>query len=783
MSSTTITRREKLVGKRIRRREDPRMITGTATYVDDIKLPNMLYAAFVRSPHAAANIRSIDISKAAALPGVVAVYVGKDTKDVGGVVCGVDLPGLRKPHHNVIAIDRVYLVGHSVAVVVATDRYVAADGADLIEVDYEVLEAVADPEKAIAAGAPAVHPEWPDNIAFRFEQKGGDADAAFAEADVVCKQRMISQRMVANPMETRGCVASWHSADRALTIYTSTQIPHLARTILAGMLGLEENRLRLIAPEVGGGFGCKLNVYAEEAVVSFAAMKLGRPVKWIETRRENFLTTIQGRGHVDYWEIAAKRDGTILGVKVKIIQDLGAYHQLLTPAIPTLSVLMMPGLYNTRNIQAEIVGVFTNCVPTDAVRGAGRPEATYGIERMVDILAAELKMEPADIRFKNFVAADQFPFATATGLNYDSGDYANTFHKALDMIGYKKLREEQAAARKQGRLVGIGISTYGEICAMGPSPAVAAGGWESATVKVEPSGKVTILTGISPHGQGEETTFAQIAADELGVPIDDILVLHGDTSIVQYGIGTFGSRGTAVGGTALYLALQDIKDKVLKWGAMLLDAADPSTVRFEGGQCIDDATGKTIFFQTIAGAAYRAMKIPAHSEPGLVATRFWEPGNFTYPFGAHIVHSEIDPETGQVEIKRYVMVDDIGNILNPMLVDGQLHGGASWGLGQALWEHAIYDDNGQLVTGEFMDYALARARNMPWIESAHTCTPSPVNPLGVKGVGEAGTIGSTPAMVNSVVDALSPLGVRHVDMPLTPEKLWQLISTRRTEAK
>ena len=780
MAATTVTGPAKLVGQRIRRREDPRMLTGTATYVDDIKLPNMLYATVVRSPHAAANIRSIDTTKAVAHPGVIAVYTGQDTKDVGGIVCGVDLPGLRKPHHTILATDRVYLAGHAVAVVVATDRYVAADAADLVEVDYEVLQAVADPEKAIAPGAPAVHPQWPDNIAFKFEQKGGDIEAAFAGADVVCKQRMISQRMVANPMETRGCVATWHAADRALTIYTSTQIPHLARTILAAMLGLEENRLRLIAPEVGGGFGCKLNVYAEEALVSFIAMKLGRPVKWIENRRENFLTTIQGRGHVDYWEIAARRDGTIVGIKVKIIQDLGAYHQLLTPAIPTLSVLMMPGLYNARNIHAEIVGVFTNCVPTDAVRGAGRPEATYGIERMVDILAAELKMDPAEIRFKNFVAADQFPFATATGLHYDSGDYAATFHKALDMIGYKTLREEQAAARKQGRLVGIGISTYGEICAMGPSPAVAAGGWESATVKVEPSGKVTILTGISPHGQGEETTFAQIAGDELGVPIDDILVLHGDTSIVQYGIGTFGSRGTAVGGTALYLALQDIKEKVVLWGSMLLESND---VRFEGGLCIDNATGKSVSFQAIAAATYRAMKIPAHSEPGLVATRFWEPGNFTYPFGAHIIHSEVDPETGQIEIKRYVLVDDIGNILNPMLVDGQLHGGASWGLGQALWEHAIYDDNGQLLTGEFMDYVIAKARTMPWLESAHTCTPSPVNPLGVKGVGEAGTIGSTPAMVNSVVDALSPLGITHVDMPLTPEKLWQLISSRKPEAR
>ncbi len=755
------------------------MLTGTATYVDDVKMPNMAHLAFVRSPHAAANIVSIDTSKAAALPGVIGVYFGKDFSEVADVVCGVDLPGLRKPDHHVVATDRVYLVGHAVAVVVATDRYVAADAAELVEVEYEVLQGVADPERALAEGAPAVHPQWPDNVAFKFEQKGGDIDAAWAEADVICKQRMISQRMVANPMETRGVVASWHAADRALTLYTSTQIPHLARTILAGMLGIDEARLRLIAPEVGGGFGCKLNVYPEEAVAGFLARKLGRPVKWIESRRENFLTTIQGRGHVDYWEIAAKRDGTILGVKVKILQDLGAYFQLLTPAIPTLSVLMMPGLYNTRNIQAEIIGVFTNCVPTDAVRGAGRPEATYGIERMVDVLAAELKMDAAEIRFKNFVQPEQFPFTTATGLNYDSGDYAATFQKALDMTGYKQLREEQAAARAEGRLVGIGISTYGEICAMGPSPAVAAGGWESATVKVEPSGKVTVLTGISPHGQGEETTFAQITADELGVGIDDVLVLHGDTSIVQYGIGTFGSRGTAVGGTALYLALQDIREKVMKWGALLLDATN---VRFEGGLCIDDATGKSVTIQAVAAAAYRAMKIPAHSEPGLVATRFWEPGNFTYPFGAHIIHSEVDRDTGQVEIKRYVLVDDIGNILNPMLVDGQLHGGASWGLGQALWEHAIYDDGAQLVTGEFMDYTLARARTMPKLESAHTCTPSPVNPLGVKGVGEAGTIGSTPAMVNSVVDALSPLGVTHIDMPLTPEKLWQVIKAAKQEA-
>jgi aerobic carbon-monoxide dehydrogenase large subunit len=771
--ATTITKLDKLVGKRIRRREDPRLITGTATYVEDITMPEMQHCVFVRSPHGAANIRSIDTSKAAALPGVTAIFVGKDTQNVGGVVCGAELPGLRKPHHHILAIDRVYYSGHAVAVVVATNRYIAADAAELVEVDYDVKQAVTDVEKALAPGAPAVHPEWPDNVSFTFNQSGGDIDKAFAEADVVVKQRITSQRLVPNAMETRGVVAEWRSAERSLNIYTSTQIPHLARTILAGMLGLEENRLRLVAPEVGGGFGSKLNVYAEEALVAFIAMKLGKPVKWIESRRENFLVTIHGRGHVDYFEMAAKRDGTILGLKLKLIQDLGAYMQLLTPAIPTLSVLMMPGLYNFRNIKAEIIGTFTNCVPTDAYRGAGRPEATHGIERMVDILAAELRMDPAEIRLKNFVSKDQFPFPTATGLNYDSGDYAATLNKALEITNYRQLRKDQAAARKEGRLMGIGISTYGEICAMGPSPATPAGGWESATIKIEPSGKVTVLTGSSPHGQGEETTYAQIAGDELGVDIDDIVVLHGDTSVVQYGIGTFGSRNTAVGGSAVYYACQEIKEKVKKFGAMLLKTDD---VTLDGGKCVDAKTGNSVSLQQIAAASYRALQLPPGTDPGLVATKFWEPPNFTYPFGAHIIVSEVDRETGQIEIKRYVAVDDIGNIVNPLLVDGQLHGGAAQGLGQALWEEAVYDDNGQLVTGEFMDYAMPRARSMPWIESSHTCTPSPVNPLGAKGVGEAGTIGSTPAVVNSVVDALSPLGVRHIDMPLTAEKIWKLVN-------
>jgi carbon-monoxide dehydrogenase large subunit len=770
--ATTISKPETLIGKRIRRREDPRLITGTATYVDDIKMPGMHYAAIVRSPHGAANIKSIDTSKAAATKGVVAVFTGKDIEKVAPVPCGASLPGLRVPVHTILATNRVYLVGHPVAVVVATDRYIARDAADLVEVDYDVLPTVTDVEKALEAGAPAVHPEWPDNTAFTFHQEGGDAAKAFAEAEVIVKQRITSQRLIPAAMETRGVVAEWRAADRALNLYTSTQIPHLCRTLVAMMLGLEENRLRLVAPEVGGGFGSKLNVYAEEALMGFIAMKIGHPVKWIESRRENFLCTIHGRGHVDYYEIAAKRDGTITGIRLKIIQDLGAYHQLLTPAIPTLSVLMMPGLYKTQNICADIVGVFTNCTPTDAYRGAGRPEATHGIERMVDMLATELKMDPAEIRLKNFVQKEQFPFPTATGLVYDSGDYAAPLRKALELVSYEKLRAEQAAARKQGKLMGIGLSTYGEICALGPSPATPAGGWESATVKIEPSGKVTIMTGASPHGQGEETTFAQIAADELGVDIDDVLVLHGDTSIVQYGIGTFGSRATAVGGTALYFALQELKAKVKKFGELLLGSEDVSLV---GGKCVDNKSGATKSLQEIAGASYRAMALPPNTQPGLVSTHFWEPPNFTFPFGAHVAVTEVDRETGAITIRRYVAVDDCGNILNPLIVDGQVHGGVAQGLGQALWEQAVYDDNGQLVTGEFMDYAMPRAHMMPWIESSHTCTPTPVNPLGVKGVGEAGTIGCSPAVVNSVVDALSTLGVKHIDMPMTPEKIWTLV--------
>ncbi|MBS1824294.1 MAG: xanthine dehydrogenase family protein molybdopterin-binding subunit [Acidobacteria bacterium] len=774
--ATTITKLDTLVGRKIKRKEDPRLITGTATYVDDIQMPGMYHACIVRSPHAAAHIRGIETKAALELPGVVAVYTGADVKDVGPVPCGASLPGLRVPHHHILAQDRVYYVGHPVAVVVARDRYIARDAVDLIEVDFDPTDAVADPEKALAEGAPAVHPQWPDNIAFNYHQENGEVDKVFAEAEVVVKQRITSQRLIPCSMETRGVVADYRSGEKALTIYSSSQIPHLMRSLVAGMLGIPENKLRVVAPEVGGGFGCKLNVYAEEALMGFIAIRTGKPVKWIESRREHMQATIHGRGHVDYYEIAARRDGVITGIKLKLIQDLGSYHQLLTPVIPTLSVLMMPGLYRCKTVRADIVGVFTNCVPTDAYRGAGRPEATHGIERMVDILAAELKMDPVEIRLKNFIHSDEFPYATGTGLMYDSGDYTKPLKTALEMANYNELRAEQTKARAAGRYMGIGLSTYGEICAIGPSPATPAGGWESATVRVEPSGTVTVLTGIKPQGQGEETTFSQIAADELGVGFDDVVVMHGDTSVVQYGIGTFGSRATAIGGTAMYLAIQELKTKIKRFGAMLLDSDD---VSYANGRCTCNKSGKSVSLAEIAGAAHRAMKLPANTEPGLVASNFWEPPNFTFPFGAHIVVTEIDKDTGAIEIRRYIAVDDCGKVINPLIVAGQVQGGVVQGLGQALYEHGIYDDSGQLLTGEFMDYAIPKASMSPNIEMASTETPTPVNPLRVKGVGEAATIGCSPAVVNSVVDALSPLGVRHLDMPLTSEKIWKVLQGGR----
>ncbi|HJY88257.1 MAG TPA: glyceraldehyde dehydrogenase subunit alpha [Candidatus Acidoferrales bacterium] len=764
------------IGKALKRKEDPRLIKGLAHYVDDIRLPEMHYLGIVRSPHAHARIRSVDVSKAKSAPGVVAVLTGADLRGAIGLVpCAAQIPEMKIALRPVLADDRVRFVGEPVAAVVAGDRYAARDAMDLVGVDYEPLTPVVNPEKALAKGAPVLHEQYNDNVAYRWKLEGGDLKKAFKQADKVIRQRIINQRLIPVAMEPRGVVADYKPGEKLLTLWSATQIPHLLKTQVAVMLGMDESFVRVIAPEVGGGFGSKLNVYPEEALVGYMAIQLGRPVKWIETRRENFLTTIHGRDQIDDIEVAVKRDGRVLGLRAKVIADLGAYYQLLTPLIPTLTGLMMTGSYKIPAAQMEITGVFTNKMATDAYRGAGRPEATYLIERVMDLVSAEVKKDPAEIRRKNFPQAKEFPYATPTGLIYDSANYQKTLDLALKKANYTALRKEQSKLRKQGRSMGIGLSTYVEICAMGPSSAMPAGGWESATVRVEPTGKVSVLTGSSPHGQGQETSFAQMGAEVLGLEPDDVQVVHGDTAAVPYGIGTFGSRATAVGGTAVYKSLVKLREKLAQIAGHLL-GEDPQKLIFRDKKIFSkSAAKKSLPFGEAVSAAYVAKTLPPGMEPGLDATTFYEPANFTFPFGAHVCVVEVDADTGDVRLLKYVAVDDCGNVINPLLVDGQVHGGIVQSVGQALLEEAVYDDQGQLVTGELMDYAIPRAADVPWMETARTVTPSPVNPLGLKGVGETGTIGATPALANAVVDALASFGVRHVDLPLKRERIWKLM--------
>jgi len=766
----------KWVGQRMKRKEDPRLIQGLAHYVDDLALPGQLYAAFLRSPYAHARLQRIDRSAAERAPGVVAVLVGEDVRGVLGMIPTASaLPELKVPPHPPLAIEEVNHVGEPVAVVVADDRYRARDAVDLIEVDYEPLPAVTDPEKALEKNSPRVHAQFKDNQACLWKVEAGFPDKAFAKAAHVVRQRFVNQRLIPVAMEPRGVLASYDAGAEQLTVWSSTQIPHLLRTQLAAMLNVPEMRVRVIAPEVGGGFGSKLNVYGEEALIAHLAMKLGRPGKWIETRRENFLATIHGRDQINDVEAAVTKDGRILALKVRLTADLGAYHQLLTAVIPTLTGLLLLGCYKIPAVKIEYVGVFTNKMATDAYRGAGRPEATFLIERMVDLVALDLGIDPVEVRRKNFPRPKDFPYSTPTGVIYDSGNYEATLKKALEQVDYTKLREEQKRLWKQGRYLGIGLSTYVEICAMGPSSAMPAGGWESGTVRIEPTGKVTVLTGASPHGQGQETSFAQIVADELGISPEDVIVTHGDTQAVPYGIGTFGSRATAVGGTAMFLSLQKLKQKLARMAGHLLKV-DPKRIEIgEGKLFVKGSPKKSKTFLEVVQAAYMAKTLPAGFEPGLEATTFFEPSNFTFPFGAHVCVVEVDAETGDVHIRRYVAVDDCGNVINPLLVDGQVHGGIVQSIGQALFEEAVYDENGQLVTGELMDYAIPRAGDVPRLETARTVTPSPVNPMGVKGVGEAGTIAATPAVVNAVVDALRPLGVRDIPMPLKRERIWEIL--------
>lgn len=752
----------KLVGAKIKRREDPSLLRGLGEYVDDVKLPGILHAAILRSPHAHARIKNIDVSAARQLAGVVAVYTGAELQDrIGTLPTTADNPTLRIPDHHVLAVDKVCYVGEGVAVVVAEDRYTARDGAELVQVDYEPLPAVTNPEKALDKSSPVIHPQWPDNLAFKWQQEQGDVAAAFKQADRIVKQRLVHQRLAPIAMETRGVMANY-STGQELCVWTSTQIPHLVKSHLATMLKLPEKDVRVIAPEVGGGFGSKLNVYAEEALLAFLALALKGPVKWIEDRRENIQATIHGRGQVGTVEAAVKKDGILLGLRYNVVADIGAYHQLFTPAIPPFTGLMLSGCYKIPAIGISLRAAFTNKMSTDAYRGAGRPEATYVIERLMDRVAQELKLDPVRVRQRNFPKPAEFPFKTATGLTYDSGNYDLALNKALKLAGYAKLRAKQKRARAKGRCFGIGVSTYVEICAMGP------GFWEYGKVDVQPNGKVNVYSGASPHGQGQKTSFAQIVADQLGVAFDDIEVMHGDTKTVAKGMGTFGSRATAVGGIAIYQATEEVKKRARELAAQLFEANVDDLIFADDKFSVKGVPRRGLTIQQIArqaAAAQLATEISADST--------FEPGNFTFPFGTHICVVEIDPQTGHVQIVKYIAVDDCGKVINPLLVDGQVQGGIAQGLGQALYEGVVYDDDGQLLTGSLMDYAIPRAADLPRLQLARTETPTPVNPLGIKGIGEAGTIGSTPAVVSAVIDALAPFGVTHLDMPLTPQKIWR----------
>ena len=682
-----------------------------------------------------------------------------------------------------IAKDVVRYVGDAVAVVVAEDRYQAEDALELINVDYEPLPTVINPEAAMQEGAPQLHEDAPNNQAFHWVAAGGDTDDAFANADVVVRDTIIQQKLIPNPMEPRSAIASYVPSMGELTIWNTTQNPHIARFVTCLVTGLPEHKIRVIAPEVGGGFGAKIAVYAWDMVTAFCAMQLGRPVKWTETRSENFVSTTHGRDHVEYVEMAADSNGRVTGVRSVVYAGMGAYLSTAAPGIPTiLHGLMYSGPYDIANIKADIYGVFTNSTPVEAYRGAGRPEATFLLERLMDLVAAEVGKDPVEIRRMNLIPKFENGHDVAIGLTYDSGDYEGVLNVALEHVNYDQLRRDQTHAREQNShaLTGIGVSTYCEICGLGPSQvagAVGFGGglWESATVRFYATGKVNVFIGTSPHGQGEETTFAQIMSEELGVPVDDVEVIHGDTDTTPMGWGTYGSRTTVVGGGALALSARKIKAKAITLAAHLLEAAEADIEYEDGNFFVRGApdNGKTI--QDIALMANVAWNMPEGMEPGLEATTFYDPPNFSYPFGAHVAVVNVDPDNGHIVLERYVAVDDCGPQINPMIVEGQVHGGVVQGAGQALWEGAVYDDNGQLLTGSMLDYALPRAHLVPDIETLSTVTPSPHNPLGVKGIGETGTIASTVTIYNAVIDALRPLGVTRLEMPLTPERVWRAI--------
>ena len=770
------------VGQSLRRKEDPRMITGRGRYVDDVVVAGMLYMAVVRSPEAHAKIVSIDVEGARALPGVQGVFTGDDL-DLGAPLPMAWVPPgveVKTPEHWPLAKGEVKYVGQGVAVVVGDDKYGVIDAAEQVFVEYEPLPVVVDPEKALEDGSALVHPDFGTNATHEWHIGGGDMDAAWREADVVIERRIVNHRTAGAPIETRACVADYRSGQ--LTLHLTSQNPHLIRLFMAGELGMTEDAIRVIAPDVGGGFGVKISHYAEEILAAWISRKVGRAVKWTETRSEHMTSTIHGRDQIDYVKVGAKRDGTITGLECTAICDLGAYYTLLTPFIPCFTGFVISGPYKIPNLSFTAKGVFTNKMATDATRGAGRPEATHLIEVMVEQLAHELGMDSLELRRKNFIPKEDFPAEVAIGIVYDSGDYDGALDKLLTHVDVAAFRREQEELRGRGIYRGIGFSSWMEICGLAPSRAVGpagvglqAGFWESSTVRVHATGSATVYSGTAPHGQGLDTSFAQIVADRLGITPDQVDVVHGDTGTGGFGMGTYGSRSLAVGGESIARSTVKVVDKAKQIAAHQLEAAPEDIELIDGKFAVKGSPDKGLTMAEIAGAAYVTMEMPPEFEPGLEATTFYDPENFVFPFGSHACIVDVDAETGRVDIVRYIAVDDCGPAINPKLIDGQIHGGITHAIGQALYERIHYDDDGQLVTGTFADYALPSAADVPSFETDRTETPSPVNSLGVKGVGEAGTIAASPAIVNAVIDAVRPLGVSYLDMPLSPQNVWSQI--------
>ncbi|MFJ5840708.1 xanthine dehydrogenase family protein molybdopterin-binding subunit [Streptomyces shenzhenensis] len=773
------------VGRSRLRKEDARLITGQTNWTDNIQVTGLLQLAVLRSPMAHARIGRVDVAPALDRPGVVAAFSGADLADgLGSLPCAWPVTeDIVLPGHPPIAVDEVRHAGDPVAVVVARDRYAAADALEAIEVDYEPLPPVLDLEAALADDAPLVHADKGTNRSYVWPLATGENFAAVRErAEVTVKRRYHQQRLIPNAMEPRAVVVTPLAASGEYTVYSATQIPHILRIMLATVTGVPEHKLRVIAPDVGGGFGSKLQVYGEEAIALAVARRLGRPVKWTESRSEGYLATHHGRGMIQDVEVAATREGRLLGLKVDLIADMGAYLMLVTPGIPILGAFMYPGIYKMDAYEFTCTGVFTTRTPTDAYRGAGRPEATFAIERIMDELAAELGLDPVELRRRNWIRHEEFPYTTIAGLTYDSGDYEAATDKALALFGYDGLRAEQRERNARGDTVrlGIGVSTFTEMCGLAPSRVLrdlryGAGGWEAASIRMLPTGKVEVVTGTSPHGQGHETCWSQIAADVLGVPFEDVEVVHGDTRSAPQGMDTYGSRSLAVGGEAVHRAATRVVDKARKVAAHLLEASEQDLDFTDGVFSVKGSPEARRTIQEIAFETFSSHDLPDGMEPTINAEYLVDPENFSYPHGTHLCAVEVDTETGMARIRSYVCVDDVGRVVNPMIVEGQVHGGLAQGIAQALYEEAVYDDEGNLVSGTMTDYLVPSAVDLPDFVTDRTETPAASNALGVKGVGEAGTIASTPAVVNAVVDALRPFGVLDVRMPCTPERIWQAV--------